>query len=70
MKQIVWFDDEIRTRSGKRVPFYDSTIIEEPIRDQQEMYFHICYGRSKLYRLHKVDEKNYIAEDLHKSKWK
>lgn len=69
-RKTVYFDSTVRTKSGKRAPFWDSTVIEDDLEDKQEIWFHESYGRCKLYRLHKVDETNYIAEDLHTSKRK
>lgn len=70
MKRVfVWFDDWIRTRSGKRIPYWSFTQIEgEDILDGSYHFFHEGYGRMQLYRLWYVDEENgdqnFIAEDM------
>ena len=60
----VYFDDTLRTHKGKRVPFYDITQVSNAT-DGELKWFHERYGYMKLYRLHQVDETNFIAEDLH-----
>lgn len=63
----VWFDDWLKTRSGKMVPFYDYTILEEQVEDGSLHWFHEGYGRMVLYRLWKVDDDNFIAEKMGRS---
>ena len=65
MSYSIYFDSFLKTRKGKVVPFYDRVMVEkdEPIKDKTLMWFHESYGYMKLYRLHKVDDENYIAED-------
>lgn len=62
IRKYVWFDAWIRTKKGKCVPFYDFTTMEREIKDQELVWFHEGYGYMRLYRLHKVDDENYIAE--------
>ena len=38
----------------------------EEATDNELVWFHEGYGMMKLYRLLQVDDKNFIAEDLHK----
>lgn len=66
IRQYIWFDDWIKTRSGKRKPYYDFVKLERIVKDQELIWFHEGYGRMQLYRVHKVDDENFIAEDLHK----
>lgn len=40
--------------------------MERIVKDKELMWFHESYGLMKLYRIHKVDELNFVAEDLHK----
>lgn len=70
MQKILIFDDTLKTRSGKRIPFYheqswgnddDSECV-----DQSLHWFHEGYGSFQLYRLHQVDDHNFICEPLHK----
>jgi hypothetical protein len=64
--KTVYFDDTLRTRSGKRIPYYDSTSVsDDNAHDGALVWFHIRYGLMHLYRLHQVDSHNFIAEDLH-----
>lgn len=65
-RNYVWFDDWIRCRNGKLKPFYDFSIIEHELKDQELAWFHEGYGRMCLYRLWKVDTDNFIAENLEK----
>ena len=58
----VYFDDVLKTRSGKIKPFWSVSYIEEGASDNQLVWFHERYGLMRLYRLLKVDDKNYIAE--------
>ena len=64
IRQYIWFDDWIKCRSGKRKPFWQSTTLERIVEDQELIWFHECYGMMNLYRMHKVDDENFIAEDL------
>ena len=64
MINFVWFDDYIRCRSGKTLPYYDYSIVEREIKDKELVWFHEGYGRMSLYRLWKVDSENFIAEKL------
>lgn len=61
----IWFDDVIRTRSGKRVPSWSFTTTDSAV-DKELKWFHEGYGVNQLYRLHKVDDENFIAESLRK----
>ena len=58
----IYFDSTLRTRSGRRVPYWDITRTDAKIRDGELRWFHEGYGRMKLYRLWKVDEENFIAD--------
>ena len=62
----VWFDSKLKTRSGKRVPYWESSSVDEKVEDQDLVWFHEGYGMMGLYRLHVVDDDNAIAEDLKK----
>ena len=59
----VWFDDILKTKTGKNKPYWSATEVKDAV-DQEEVYFHEGYGRLRKYRLHKVDEINYIAEKV------
>lgn len=61
----VWFDSTLKCRSGKRIPYWEDTTIDEA-KDKDLVWFHEGYGLMALYRLHIVDEKNAIAEKLNK----
>ena len=67
IRRYIWFDDKIKTRSGKRVPFWNFTILEQEVKDKELMWFHEAYEMMGLYRVHKVDTENFVAEDL--GKW-
>lgn len=61
----IWFDDVIHTRSGKCVPSWNFTTTDSAV-DKELKWFHEGYGVNQLYRLHKVDDENFIAENLRK----
>ena len=61
---IVLFDSEIKTKKGWK-PFWEQSYVDNA-QDQELTWFHESYGRMKLYRLHRVDAKTFIAEDLKK----
>ena len=63
IRQYIWFDSYIRTRSGKRIPYYDRVTEERYLKDQELMWFHEGYGRMVLYRIWKVDDENFVAEN-------
>lgn len=62
IRHYIWFDSYIRTRSGRK-PYYDCIVKERYLEDQELMWFHKGYGRMVLYRLWKVDNKNFVAEN-------
>lgn len=64
MRTIVWFDDTIRGKNGKNIPFWYCTVIETEFKDQDLAWFHERYGWMQLYRLWKVDAENFIAEKI------
>lgn len=64
IRQYIWFDDWIKCRNGKIKPFWDFTVLEQIVKDKELMWFHERYGRMELYRVHKVDNDNFVAEDL------
>lgn len=64
MRNYVWFDDYIRCRSGKLLPYYSYSQVEQELKDKELAWFHEGYGRMCLYRLWKVDSENFIAENL------
>lgn len=72
----IYFDKMLKTRKGKKVSFWDCGYLEHEVSDNELVWFHEGYGLMKLYRLIKVDEKNYIAEKTNCSvttnneKWK
>ena len=61
----IYFDSTLKCRSGKRIPYWDITTTDDDIKDQDLRWFHEGYGFFRLYRLHKVDDVNFIAEDLY-----
>lgn len=65
----VWFDDFLKCRSGKVVPYYDrASVSDDEIFDKKLIWFHEGYGRMVLYRVHQVDDTDdYIAESMRKS---
>ena len=65
-RQLIWFDDVIRTRSGKRKPYYTFSQVEgdNVCKDKEIRWFHEGYGLMKLYRIHVVDDENAIEEDV------
>lgn len=67
-RYTIYFDATLRTCRGKHVPFWDTLHIEKehPAHDKDLVWFHEGYGKMALYRLHKVDEENYIAEKMNK----
>lgn len=72
-KKILLFDDVLKTKSGKRIPYYKEQTSgsdnDEDITDQSLHWFHEGYGTMQLYRLHKVEDKiyeYYICEPLKK----
>ena len=62
IRQYIWFDSYIKTRSGKRIPYADFSVLERRVNDQELIWFHESYGLMKLYRVHKVDDQNFVAE--------
>lgn len=64
----IWFDAWIRTRKGRK-PWYDFVVVEHELEDQSLHWFHEGYGRMKLYRLHKVDDYNFVAESTKRGCW-
>ena len=70
MRKTLIFDDVLKIRSGKRIPFYKEQSWgmddESGCTDQSLHWFHEGYGSFQLYRLHQVDDVNYICEPLHK----
>lgn len=60
----VLFDSILRTKRGTYIPFWETSYMEEAT-DNELVWFHEGYGMTKLYRLLQVDDKNFIAEDLH-----
>lgn len=63
-RKFIWFDDSVFTK-GCRKPFWDFSVVEREIGDQDLIWIHRGYGRMVLYRLWRVDDENFIAEDLH-----
>lgn len=59
--QTVYFDAKLRTRKGF-IPYWDEVRVDSAY-DGQLVWFHERYGRMYLYRLHQVDDRNFIAED-------
>ena len=63
IRQYIWFDSYIRTRSGRK-PYYDRVVEEERyLKDRELMWFHEGYGRMVLYRIWKIDDENFVAEN-------
>lgn len=66
--KILLFDDILKTRSGKLIPYYHQqpwgNDDESDVVDQAELWFHEGYGLFQKYRLHDVDGINYICEPL------
>ena len=62
IRQYIWFDSYIKTRSGKRIPYADFSVLERRVNDQELIWFHESYGLMMLYRVHKVDDENFVAE--------
>ena len=65
MSKTVYFDSTLKCQSGKRIPYYDIGYTDDDTKDQDLRWFHEGYGYFRLYRLLKVDEENFIAEDLY-----
>ena len=65
MKSI-YFDSMLKCRSGRLKPYWDTTFTNDELKDQELKWFHEGYGLFTLYRLHKVDDENFIAENMHK----
>ena len=63
----VWIDDVIETRRG-RVPYWTSTKTDYALEDKQLVWIYAGYDTMKLYKVHKVDNDNFIAEDLGKTR--
>lgn len=65
-KQYIWYDDILKCQNGKRKPYYGWTTVEDDncVTDKQLIWLHEGYGRMGLYRVHYVDDENYIAEDM------
>lgn len=63
--KIVYFDSTLRTRKGNRVPYWDTTYVDN-VHNGELKWFHEGYGTMCLYKLHQVDDCNFIAENLHK----
>lgn len=70
MRKYILFDDYLKTRSGKRLPYYDEQTHDEEyageLVDKSLHWFHEGYGTFQLYKIHDVDGVNYIAEPLRK----
>ena len=64
----IWFDEIYKTQKGKKVPFYTFTTVDHA-EDGAVAWFHERHGLMKLYKIHKVDAENFIAEDMHQSKY-
>lgn len=64
IRNYLWFDDYIRCRSGKLLPYYTCSRVEHELKDKELVWIHVGYGRMCLYRLWKVDFENFIAENL------
>lgn len=62
MRQYIWFDCYIRTRNGRK-PYYDWIVEERGLKDKELIWIHEGYGLMVLYRLWKVDDENFIAEN-------
>lgn len=66
MTKEVLFDSMLRCRSGKLVPYWD-TVYTDTVKPL--MWFHEGYGTMRLYRLHDVDGKTFIAEYTGVQSW-
>ena len=66
IRQYIWFDSYIRTRSGRK-PYYDCITEERYLKDKELVWVHEGYGLMVLYRLWKVDDENFVAENTGKS---
>lgn len=64
-RQYIWFDCYIRTRNGRK-PYYDYVQVERGLKDKELIWIHEGYGLMVLYRLWKVDDENFIAENTGK----
>lgn len=62
IRQYIWFDSYIRTRNGRK-PYYDWIVEERSLKDKELIWIHEGYGLMVLYRLWKVDDENFIAEN-------
>ena len=73
-RKLLLFDDTLKCRSGKRIPYYNQQTTgnddDSDVIDQSLHWFHEGYGSMQLYRLHEADEDDryiyYICEPLHK----
>ena len=72
MKKTLLFDDTLKTRSGKRIPYWHEqrwpSDDDSQCVDQSLHWFHEGYGLFQLYRLHQVenDKDYFICEPLKK----
>lgn len=72
----IYFDKILKTRKGKKLSFWDCGYLEREVDDNELVWFNDGYGLMKLYRLIKVDEKNYIAKNtkcsvtINNERWK
>lgn len=65
---FVYFDSILKTRNGKKIPYWESSYLNDnEVADNQLTWFHEGYGLMKLYKLLKVDDNNYIAENMKRS---
>lgn len=67
--KTIYFDDNLITRSGKCIPYYDSIQVKDA-RDNELVWFHTGYGRLREYRMIQVDSDNFIAQPTGNFKFK
>lgn len=69
-RYYVHFDVEYRSKKTRKT-YYESECEsyepQTPWKDKSLHWFHEGYGRMILYRLHKVDDENFVAEKTGKS---